>query len=161
MQPNAPVDAPAPIQTSEYRERLSRVQAEMANTGLDASFITSEDNFRWLTGFNAPVWQNLTRPRYCIVPAHGDPILSLPSGNDAISNRTAAWTRDVRSWAAPNPDDDGVTLVIDALAGGAGAHRRRARLRESGHHAEPPRSCPACASIFRWCCVATARSRSG
>ena len=124
MQSNAPVDAPAPIQTSEYRGRLSRVQAEMASTGLAALFITSEDNFRWLTGFNAPVWQNLTRPRYCIVPAHGDPVLILPSGNDVISNRTAAWIRDVRSWAAPNPDDDGVTLVIDALAGCAGAHRR-------------------------------------
>ena len=124
MQSNAPVDTPAPIQTSEYRGRLSRVQAEMASTGLDALFITSEDNFRWLTGFNAPVWQNLTRPRYCIVPAHGDPVLILPSGNDVISNRTAAWIRDVRSWAAPNPDDDGVTLVIDALAGCAGAHRR-------------------------------------
>ena len=96
----------------------------MENTGLDALFITSEDNFRWLTGFNAPVWQNLTRPRYCIVPAHGDPVLILPSGNDVIANRTAAWIRDVRSWAAPNPDDDGVTLVIDALAGYAGAHRR-------------------------------------
>ena len=124
MQSNAPVDGPAPIQTSEYRGRLSRVQAEMASTGLAALFITSEDNFRWLTGFNAPVWQNLTRPRYCIVPAHGDPVLILPSGNDVISNRTAAWIRDVRSWAAPNPDDDGVTLVIDALAGCAGAHRR-------------------------------------
>ena len=89
MQSNAPIDAPAPIRTSEYRERLSRVQAEMATAGLDALFITSEDNFRWLTGFNAPVWQNLTRPRYCIVPAHGDPVLILPSGNSRTARPTS------------------------------------------------------------------------
>lgn len=57
---------------------------------LDALFITSEDNYRWLTGFNASVWQNLTRPRYCVIPASGDPILILGYGNDAIARRIAA-----------------------------------------------------------------------
>lgn len=116
--------APPAISPDEHRDRISAVQARMDEQGLDALFITSEDNFRYLTGFDAPVWQNLTRPRYCVVPGSGDPVLILPSGNEIIARRTAPWIGDIRSWVAPNPEDDGVSLCIDALKAASGRHRR-------------------------------------
>lgn len=116
--------APPPISHDEYRQRIVTVQSRMDEMRLDALFITSEDNYRYLTGFDAPVWQNLTRPRYCVLPSHGDPILILPSGNEIIAHFTAPWISDIRSWAAPNPQDDGVSLCVDALKACAGRHGR-------------------------------------
>lgn len=116
--------APPAISPDEHRSRISAVQARMDERGLDALFITSEDNFRYLTGFDAPVWQNLTRPRYCVLPGSGDPVLILPSGNEIIARRTAPWIGDIRSWVAPNPEDDGVSLCIDALKAARGRHGR-------------------------------------
>ena len=124
--------APPPISAGEHRSRVASVQARMEELDLGALFITSEDNFRYLTGFNAPVWQNLTRPRYCVVPAAGDPILILPSGNEVIADKTAPWIADVRTWVAPNPADDGVSVAADALGSSAGDRRIGAELgRES------------------------------
>ena len=116
--------APPPISVDEHRQRIAATQTRMDEVGLDALFITSEDNYRYLTGFDAPVWQNLTRPRYCVLPINGDPILILPSGNEIIAWRTTPWIKDVRSWVAPNPEDDGVSLCIDALKAAAGKHGR-------------------------------------
>ncbi len=75
-EPRQQAPAPPPISAAEHRRRVTLVQARMAELELDALFITSEDNYCWLTGFDAPMWQNLTRPRYCIVAARGDPILN-------------------------------------------------------------------------------------
>ena len=72
---------PPPISVDEHRARIAATQERMAEQRLDALLITSEDNYRYLTGFNAPVWQNLTRPRYCIVPPKGDPVLIIPTGD--------------------------------------------------------------------------------
>ena len=124
MSTEDPLEPPPPISADEHRARVAAAQERMAGERLDALFITSEDNYRYLTGFNAPVWQNLTRPRYCVVPAKGEPILIIPTGNAVIAHRSAEWIRDVRTWVAPQPEDDGVSLAIDALEECAGPHRR-------------------------------------
>ena len=124
--------APPRIGADEHRGRIATVQSRMQEMDLGALFITSEDNFRYLTGFCAPVWQNLTRPRYCVLPAAGDPILVLPSGNEVIAQKMAPWISDVRTWVAPNPADDGVSVAVDALVSSAGNRRIGAELgRES------------------------------
>ena len=102
------------ITTEEYKERVRRVQEAMDAERLDALLVTSEDNYRYLTGFNSPTWINLTRPRFCILPRVGEPCVIVPSNNLAIVAQTS-WVTDVRSWVSPNPADDGVTLVVDAL----------------------------------------------
>ena len=107
-------DAPRSITVEEYRNRLQRVQGQMESERLDALLITSEDNYQYLTGFSSPTWQNLTRPRYCIVPLKGDPILIVPTSQTVIAERTS-WVMDVRSWVSPCPLDDGVSLVSDGL----------------------------------------------
>jgi Xaa-Pro aminopeptidase len=110
----SPDHLPDDITVDEYKDRVARVQARMTAERLDALLITSEDNYRYLTGFDSPTWQNLTRPRYCVVPRTGDPVLIVPASNTVIADRTS-WVPDVRSWMAPCPADDGVSLVIDAL----------------------------------------------
>ena len=103
-----------PIPRSEYIERVRYLQEELSRQRLDGLFITSEDNFRYFTGFFSPVWINLTRPRYCIIPTTGEPCIISASSNVTIVERTS-WVADVRSWVAPNPEDDGVSLAVDAI----------------------------------------------
>jgi Xaa-Pro dipeptidase len=116
-------DQVPPISEDEYRGRLDRTQQAMKAEGFDALLLTAEPNFRYLTGFNSQTWINLTRPRYCIVPPRGDPIVIVPKSNVVILD-TTSWVSDVRTWPAPRPEDDGITLVIDALKACGGQFRR-------------------------------------
>ena len=111
------------ISTDEYRNRLARIQEEMAKRELDALLVTSEDNYRYITGFDSPTWYNLTRPRYCIVPSKGEPLVIVPSNNVKAIEETT-WIKDIRSWVSPCPEDDGVTLTGDALKACAGRFNR-------------------------------------
>ena len=91
-EPTAPLrvaDHVAPITEDEYRGRLDRIQHAMAAERLDALLLTAEPNFRYLTGFNSQTWVNLTRPRYCIVPPRGDPIVIVPKSNVVILDTTS------------------------------------------------------------------------
>ncbi|MSO93501.1 MAG: aminopeptidase P family protein [Rhodospirillales bacterium] len=120
---NAKSGSPAPISEAEYRARVATIQKAMARERLDALLITSEDNYRYITGFNSPTWHNLTRPRYCVVPLSGDPSVIVPANNTAIIEETS-WVKNVKWWIAPCPADDGVTLTIDALKACAGKFKR-------------------------------------
>jgi Xaa-Pro aminopeptidase len=99
---------------SEYRRRLSAVQKSMEERRLDAIVITSEDHFRYFTGFHSPTWVNLTRPRYAVLPRKGEIILIIPTSNTIIAERTS-WVREVRTWIAPRPEDDGISLLCDTI----------------------------------------------
>lgn len=107
----------------EYKSRVRRLQEEMDKAKIDAMFVTNEANFRYITGFLSPTWVNLTRPRYCVVPRTGDPIIVSPTVNLIIVERTT-WIKDVRSWVAPRPADDGITLLADTLRESLGKHNR-------------------------------------
>jgi Xaa-Pro dipeptidase len=98
----------------EYENRLEAAQRLMQRDRLDAILITSEDHFRYFTGFNSPTWVNLTRPRYAVLPCRGEIILIIPTSNTEIALRTS-WVRDVRTWISPQPNDDGISLLLDAI----------------------------------------------
>ncbi len=89
---------------------------------LDALLLTTETELRYFSGFVTPLWQSPARPWFMIVPAGGAPIAVIPEIGAPLMRRT--WIDDVRTWPAPRPDDDGVTLLLDALRGiGAEAGR--------------------------------------
>ncbi|MBV9634287.1 MAG: aminopeptidase P family protein [Methylobacteriaceae bacterium] len=112
-----PLDAPAPpVPRDVLEKRLVEVQLALGRAGIDALFVTAEDNFRYLTGFECPTWINAARPRYCIVPAKGDLILIVPTTN-LSATRATTWVQDIRTWVSPNARDDGLSLVVDALSG--------------------------------------------
>lgn len=101
--------------TAEYQARTRIAQAWMADAGLDAVFFSTEAEIRYFTGFRTLFWQSPTRPWYLVLPAAGDPIAVIPQIGAPLMRQT--WVQDIRTWAAPASDDDGVGLLRDALAG--------------------------------------------
>ncbi|MEQ8897502.1 MAG: Xaa-Pro peptidase family protein [Roseovarius sp.] len=98
---------------AEYEARLVRAQARMAEEGLGALLLTTEPEVRYFTGFLTRFWESPSRPWFVIVPAQGGPIAVIPSIGAALMAQT--WVEDIRTWAAPDPEDDGVSLLARGL----------------------------------------------
>lgn len=99
---------------SEYEGRLAKAQALMARKGLGALLLMTEPEVRYFTGYLTRFWESPSRPWFLIVPASGMPIAVIPSIGAALMGQT--WITDIRTWAAPNPADEGVSFLADALA---------------------------------------------
>jgi len=112
MSSNTAPDRGFPV--SEYRDRLARAQAMMAQAGLSALLLTTEPEVRYFTGYLTRFWESPSRPWYLVVPASGDPVAVIPSIGAALMGKT--WITDIRTWSAPDLMDDGVTLLADTLA---------------------------------------------
>lgn len=98
---------------AEYKARLARAQARMTEAGLGALLLTTEPDLRYFTGFLTRFWESPTRPWFLIVPVSGQPVAVIPSIGAALMGQT--WITDMRTWSAPDPDDDGVSLLIASL----------------------------------------------
>ena len=117
------IEIPEPPQrgfpTSEYVERFARAQEYMAQAGLGALLVTLPEQIRYFTGFHTELWTSPTRPWYVVLPAGGDsPVAVIPEAG--ASGMELTWVDDVRTWPAPRPENDGVTLLADALRTAAG-----------------------------------------
>ena len=98
---------------SEFQTRTRNAQAQMQADGLDALLLMTEPEVRYFTGFQTLFWQSPTRPWFVIVPAKGKPIAVIPEIGADLMRRS--WIDDIRTWSAPNPEDDGISLLADAL----------------------------------------------
>lgn len=119
---------------SEYCARTAQIQKNMAHIDVSAVLLTTEADFRYYSGFLTRFWESPTRPWFLIVPAQGDPIAVIPSIGAALMRKT--WITDIRTWCAPDYEDDGVSLLTETLCevtgkteriavpGGAGSHLR-------------------------------------
>lgn len=85
----------------------------MARADIAALLVCTEPEVRYFTGFHTPFWQSPTRPWFTVVPASGKPMAVIPSIGGASMRST--WLDDVRTWSSPQPDDDGVSLLVDCL----------------------------------------------
>jgi Xaa-Pro aminopeptidase len=103
-----------PFTVEEYKQRVQRAQRSMMEQDLAALMITTEMNFRYFSGLHMQSWVMPTRPFFLVIPALGEPVAVVPSGT-LISMRQGSWISDVRTWPAPRPADDGVSLLRDAL----------------------------------------------
>lgn len=97
----------------EYQARLARAQDKMADQELAALLLTTEPEIRYFTGFLTRFWESPSRPWFLVVPAQGKPIAVIPGIGAALMAQT--WVEDIRTWRAPNPTDDGVSLLSDTL----------------------------------------------
>ena len=104
---------PRGFTTEEYERRVERLQRGMAAAGIDALLVTTEPDVRYVTGFDTRFWLSPTRPWFLLVPAEGGPIAVIPEIGAAAMGRT--WIDDIRTWPAPVPADDGVTLLASAI----------------------------------------------
>jgi len=97
----------------EYVSRMRSAQALMAKAELSAVLLTTEPEVRYYTGFLTRFWESPTRPWFVIIPAQGDPIAVIPSIGEHLMQQT--WVKDIRTWQAPDYDDDGIGLLLQAL----------------------------------------------
>jgi len=104
--------------TQEFEARTDRAQALMAQHGFDALLLTTEPEVRYFTGFLTRFWESPTRPWFVIVPRTGKPVAVIPAIGAPLMAR--GWVDDIRTWRAPDLEDDGVSLLtstVQELAG--------------------------------------------
>ncbi|MGI9465133.1 MAG: aminopeptidase P family N-terminal domain-containing protein, partial [Aestuariivirgaceae bacterium] len=99
---------------SEFEARSERAQAEMTARSLDVVVITAPPNWRYFAGFATQFWESPTRPWFLVLPRDGEPVAVIPTiGEPGIAK---TWVKDIRTWSAPQPEDDGVSLMAQVLA---------------------------------------------
>ena len=105
--------------TAEFETRTEIAQGMMDRLGLSAVLLSTEAEVRYYSVFHTPFWQSPTRPWFLLMPRQGKPIAIIPGIGAA--GMAATWIEDIRTWPAPQPDDDGVTLLAETLNEVAGA----------------------------------------
>ncbi len=99
---------------AEFVARTQRAQRQMVAQGIAGLLLMSEPEVRYFSGFQTLFWQSPTRPWFLFVPAAGKPVAVIPEIGAALMRRT--WIDDIRTWSAPAPADDGVSLLAALLA---------------------------------------------
>ncbi|CUH85981.1 M24 family metallopeptidase [Thalassovita mediterranea] len=102
------------FEAAEFAARLARAQALMAAEGIAGLLLMTEAEVRYFSGFHTLFWQSPTRPWFLFVPAEGKPIAVIPEIGAALMRQT--WVEDIRTWSAPAPQDDGISLLQDLLS---------------------------------------------
>jgi len=100
---------------TEFETRMTLAQAAMTAAGLDAILLCTEAELRYFSGFRTQFWQSPTRPWFLVLPRNGAPIAVIPEIGADLMART--WVDDIRTWASPDPVDDGVSLLAGVLSG--------------------------------------------
>lgn len=104
---------PQGFETTEFKARLTRAQSRMNAADLDAILLTTEPDIRYFTGYLTRFWESPCRPWFLVLPRSGDPIAVIPSIGAALMART--WITDIRTWRAPDLEDDGISLLAETL----------------------------------------------
>lgn len=99
---------------TEFETRTNSAQRLMAQQGLAGLLVLTEADVRYFCGFQTLFWQSPTRPWFLFIPATGKPIAVIPEIGAALMRQS--WIDDIRTWSAPAPDDDGISLLQDLLA---------------------------------------------
>ncbi|MFT5869562.1 MAG: Xaa-Pro aminopeptidase [Paracoccaceae bacterium] len=104
----------APIfPATEFRGRVTRLQAAMQPAAIDVLLLTSPADIFYVTGFLTRFWESPARPWFVIVPSTGEPIAVIPAIGAELMGRS--WLTNILTWNAPDPDDDGVSLLADTI----------------------------------------------
>ncbi|KIC10880.1 peptidase M24 [Leisingera sp. ANG-M1] len=103
---------------AEFAARTEKAQALMAQQGLDGLLLLTEPEVRYFSGFHTLFWQSPTRPWFLFVPPEGKPIAIIPEIGADLMRRT--WIEDIRTWSAPAPENDGLSLLTELLSSIAG-----------------------------------------
>ena len=98
---------------AEFAKRTHRAQALMRQNKLDAILVSAPPNVRYFSGFDTQFWESPTRPWFVVVPLDGDPVAVIPEIGAPEMEMT--WISDIRTWPAPVPEDDGLSLLKSTL----------------------------------------------
>ncbi len=109
-----PRELPAFTRT-EFENRAERARKMMTEAKLDAVMVSSEPNVEYLSGFTTQfAWNTPTRPWYFVLPRTGKPVGVIPEIG-AENWLGTSWVPDIRTWASPRPDNEGLDLLADAI----------------------------------------------
>ena len=97
----------------EFEQRTVRAQVAMRAAQLDVLLLTTEPEVRYFTGFHTQFFESPTRPWFVVVPATDRPIAVIPE--IGATGMQSTWIEDIRTWPSPRPEDDGISLLADAL----------------------------------------------
>lgn len=112
---STPANAPARgFNDSEFATRTANAQRLMEKQRLSGLLLTTEPDVRYFSGFHTLFWQSPTRPWFLFVPLTGKPVAVIPEIGADLMRR--GWLDDIRTWSAPAPVDDGITLLTELLA---------------------------------------------
>jgi Xaa-Pro aminopeptidase len=100
---------------AEFERRTGRAQAIMDRHGFDALLLTAPPNVRYFSGFDSQFWESPTRPWFIIVPREAAPIAVIPE--IGAPEMALTWIKDIRTWPAPQPQDDGLSLLKSTIGG--------------------------------------------
>ena len=90
----------------------------MRERGYEALLLTTKADIQYFTGLRTEFFESPTRPWFVVVPAKGDAVALVPEIGVPLMRR--AHVGEIRAWASPNPRDEGVSLLAQALRETAG-----------------------------------------
>jgi Xaa-Pro aminopeptidase len=98
---------------TEFEIRTERAHRMMRDLEVDAMLLTTEPHVRYLSGFFTQFWHSPTRPWFLLLPLDGKPIAVIPT--IGVTGMQQTWIDDIRSWSSPQPQDDGISLLLSAI----------------------------------------------
>jgi len=98
---------------SEYENRLNKIQKLMFESKMDVVLLTTQVDIEYYTGFKTQFFQSPTRPWYVLIPASGKPQAIIPTIGESGMRET--WVDDIKTWTSPNPEDDGISILLSAI----------------------------------------------
>jgi Xaa-Pro dipeptidase len=91
------MSVPAEFPREEFEGRWRRAREGMGQRRLDALLITSEANYRYLSGHYSGFWISKARPMLMLLPSAREPTL-LMTRNQVPLAETMSPVKDIRSW---------------------------------------------------------------
>ena len=98
------------FEVSEYENRLDNIQKLMHESRMDAILLTTQVDIEYYTGFKTQFFQSPTRPWYVLIPSNNKPKAIIPTIGE--SGMRGTWLDDIQTWTSPNPEDDGISLLL-------------------------------------------------
>ncbi|QRN93709.1 aminopeptidase P family protein [Archangium violaceum] len=103
------------IPRGEYLERMERLRQKVAEAGLDAFLVTSEDSIYYLTGVS---YRPLERPFFILVRPGGPPVLLVPALERQHLRAAPNVEEVLHYWDYPAPAGQGwADRLLELLAG--------------------------------------------
>ena len=107
---------------AEFETRMEGAQGVMHDRNIGAILLTTEPDVRYFTGFHTQFWESPTRPWFVVLPNTGKPIAVVPE--IGAEGMRATWVDDVRTWPAPQPEDDGISILSETIRSALGNVRK-------------------------------------
>lgn len=97
---------------SEYTRRYKRAWELMETHGLAGLLVTSEPNYRYLTGHQTQFWASLSRPMFAVLAVGRAPVVVVTEIEDAVV-RDTCWIRDIRTFLGF--EDESLPVLLDVF----------------------------------------------